>query len=317
MKLLYVLVFGLICFQAHAEVTIRSLSLGAVISENRETLDVWIENKSDYDVFCSQLSLLTEYEDPSGYVSVSQALLTLKDIFIRGGKDAKKESYSIGADEYANLQELNKSEAVIRKVIVSESNSTCKRATFLDWAYHAEHYQVEKDTLAILKNKFKVRDYKSLNKKLVRLTHLNLNHSKLASVRALRYFPNIKKLDLRNNNIRNVWPLKDITNLKKLSLRENPVTSVWDLRYHENLSELNIRETQIDSLEGMSEMVNLWWLDAKDIPINSLSGVLKSTYLVCLRYPETHIRNRQEVAAWEQIQKRNHSVNHRLTMCLF
>ena len=106
-------------------------------------------------------------------------------------------------------------------------------------------------------------------------------------ISALKYFPNLDKLEMQNNSIEQIDVLRGMKNLTQLDLANNPIYDIHALSSLPNLTHLNISGTRCrtEGLAALAGLTKLDWLDLSycgDVrDVSSLSGLtnLKSLYL--------------------------------------
>ena len=110
---------------------------------------------------------------------------------------------------------------------------------------------------------------------------------KIKNVNALKYFPNLDKLELQNNGIGRIDVLRIMKNLNILDLSNNPVRDVHALSSFPNLAQLNLSGTicTAEGLAALAGLTKLNWLDlsyCNDLKdVSALAGLtsLQSLYL--------------------------------------
>ena len=110
---------------------------------------------------------------------------------------------------------------------------------------------------------------------------------KVKDVQALKYFPNLEKLEMQNNAIQEIDELRIMKSLNTLDLSNNPVRDIHALSSFTNLSQLNLSGTlcTAEGLTSLAGLTKLDWLnlsycnDLKDV--SALAGLtsLRSLYL--------------------------------------
>ncbi|MEN6634251.1 MAG: leucine-rich repeat domain-containing protein [Clostridiaceae bacterium] len=110
---------------------------------------------------------------------------------------------------------------------------------------------------------------------------------KVKDIQALKYFPNLEKLEMQNNAIQEIDELRIMKNLNTLDLANNPVRDIHALSSFTNLSQLNLSGTRCtaEGLASIGELTKLTWLDlsyCSDLKdVSALAGLvnLQSLYL--------------------------------------
>ncbi len=107
------------------------------------------------------------------------------------------------------------------------------------------------------------------------------------NISALKYFPNLDKLEMQNNGIEQIDVLRGMKNLTMLDLANNPVYDIHALSSLPNLTQLNLSGIRCtaEGLASLAGLHQLTWLDLsycgelKDV--SALSGLtsLQSLYL--------------------------------------
>lgn len=110
---------------------------------------------------------------------------------------------------------------------------------------------------------------------------------KVKDIQALKYFPNLEKLEMQNNAIQEIDELRIMKNLNTLDLANNPVRDIHALSSFPNLTKLNLSGT-LCSTEGLTSLAGLTKLDWLDLSycndlkdVSALAGLtsLRSLYL--------------------------------------
>ena len=107
------------------------------------------------------------------------------------------------------------------------------------------------------------------------------------NIDALKYFPNLEKLEMQNNGIYSITVLRIMKNLTILDLSNNPVRDIHALSSFPNLAQLNLSGTlcTAEGLAALSGLNKLAWLDlsyCNDLKnVSTLAGLtsLQSLYL--------------------------------------
>ena len=107
------------------------------------------------------------------------------------------------------------------------------------------------------------------------------------NIHALKYFPNLDKLELQNNGVERIDMLRIMKNLTTLDLANNRIRDIHALSSFPNLTHLNLNGTlcTADGLAALAGLTKLDWLDlsyCNDLrDVSALAGLtsLKSLYL--------------------------------------
>ena len=107
------------------------------------------------------------------------------------------------------------------------------------------------------------------------------------NIDALKYFPNLEKLEMQNNGIYSITTLRIMKNLTILDLSNNPVRDIHALASFSNLKQLNLSGSLVNAeeLASLAGLTSLDWLDlsyCNDLhdlsPLAALTS-LRSLYL--------------------------------------
>ena len=109
----------------------------------------------------------------------------------------------------------------------------------------------------------------------------------IKNINALKYFPNLEKLELQNNAVESIDVLRGMKNLNILDLSNNPVRDIHALSSFPNLTQLNLSGTRCtaEGLASLTGLTKLTWLDLsycnelKDVSALSVLTNLQSLYL--------------------------------------
>ena len=109
----------------------------------------------------------------------------------------------------------------------------------------------------------------------------------IKNINALKYFPNLEKLELQNNAVESIDVLRGMKNLNILDLSNNPMRDIHALSSFPKLTQLNLNGTRItaEGLASLAGLTKLTWLDLsycnelKDVSALSVLTNLQSLYL--------------------------------------
>lgn len=108
---------------------------------------------------------------------------------------------------------------------------------------------------------------------------------KITNISALKYFPNLYKLELMFNGVSGIDVLHALPNLGILDLNGNPIYNITPVASCKNLTYLNLSGCYEEDLSALSDLSMLEWLSLSYSPsigsIEPLAGLtsLKSLYL--------------------------------------
>ena len=109
------------------------------------------------------------------------------------------------------------------------------------------------------------------------------------NINALKYFPNLEKLEMQNNGIERIDVLRSMKNLSILDLANNRVSDIHALSGLPNLTHLNLSGT-LCSTEGLASLAGLTKLDWLDLSYcNDLHDLSPLAALTSLR--SLYLRN--------------------------
>ena len=92
------------------------------------------------------------------------------------------------------------------------------------------------------------------------------------NIDALKYFPNLEKLEMQNNGIYSITTLRIMKNLTILDLSNNPVRDIHALASFSNLKQLNLSGSLVNAeeLASLAGLTNLDWAADLNPQVNEL-----------------------------------------------
>jgi hypothetical protein len=232
------IILAIILLSATRGYTASQLTVLNMISSDRTTVHVTVQNDDNKDMFCKELYFNTTYVQDNFNERVASINILKKNVYVPAGE---KLEIAVGKSETDQIRK--KYPKAIIDTSKTGENLNCQTASFADYCEFSPKTEDENYTLSKIKEEAGKNNCTQVEGKIG--TRLSLRRKELKELKPLGYLKNLKRLDLRRNQITNVVPLVYLEFLEEIYLDHNPVSDVKILLNLPYIESIFVRDTKV------------------------------------------------------------------------
>lgn len=142
----------------------------------------------------------------------------------------------------------------------------------------------------------------NLLEELTGMESLDLDGTKVGSLRPICNLKSLKRLDCRYTRVIDLTPISDFTVLEKLNLDNTLIEDIDPLKSLHALHELSLRRTKVSDLSALANLKNLVFLDLTSTKITELQSLSELPLLKSLSIAGTNVEDFTGMAKLSSLQ---------------